>query len=878
MTERRAIERLKEYAAETGGKALENSYQEARYQNPPPKSFVIGTRDGHVCSLGCGKGCAEPPEEALEALPYLEKIQVVADGSELLWLALPDTLRHLEIMDWNDEALPETWACEMSLETLYLDSQTGYVPKSFQRFKNLRQMGLDSLRGGTLVLPDWLNELEELQRLILCGCRVQSIPYSVVQTGLPFFLSGHHPRGVFLNDVSLQEGDIRLFAQPHDKIEAYYQQQRAYYHGTIMDEVGECKVIFLGDGAAGKSSLIDRIVHDRFNISSMATNGVKMTKWSTSVEGKPFTIRFLDFGGQEIMHSMHRCFLTDHTVYVVVCESREDGDIDLTAARWLETVKTFAKGCPVILALNKADINANVSVNEKDLKKRNPALKCVLKTSAKVGAEELFGVRTLTDAIRSSVPDCVDSYTYRAGEDWLGVKRDLENMGADYVPYISNERYRSICEERHITEPQMQRDMLKLFAELGVAYYYEPESGEDSDGYEVLNPEWLTNGIYRLILRTPEGGFLPQSEIRETLGKAYFGDIRETTYDERETKFILQVMRTFEISHKLDSGYEMLPMKMVKTPPEAADSFPKEAALHLKWVGAYLPNNFVHRLMIRKFLELDTNRVWRTGGVFASREMRGVTALAEMNEKALDLYVVGNAREDRLKPGETEQKRYLDEFRTEIQRIIMDLNLDAAEVVCYRADGMEGEIPYEDAMLQYYNRPMQDIYILGTEKWVRPDILLKSVYYDFEEKYQLYADRQRYRREEEQGENPTPPAEPETETALSIRPRSLKRFASLALPLSLILCAGAAFGGLLALSRTGALYGSNLMRLGLGGVIFTALAALALIPFLSRRKSELLGALRKTYGVECCDALTRGKSGTDTQGKDRTDTGRNGEP
>ena len=58
-------------------------------------------------------------------------------------------------------------------------------------------------------------------------------------------------------------------------------------------------------------------------------------------------------------------------------------------------------------------------------------------------------------------------------------------------------------------------------------------------------------------------------------------------------------MRRFEISHKLDGDYEMIPMKMVKTPPKTADSFPKETSLHLKWVGAYLPNNLVHRLMIR---------------------------------------------------------------------------------------------------------------------------------------------------------------------------------------------------------------------------------------------------------------------------------------
>ena len=125
---------------------------------------------------------------------------------------------------------------------------------------------------------------------------------------------------------------------------------------------------------------------------------------ATTMNGMPFILRFLDFGGQEIMHSMHRCFLTAHTVYVIVCESRDDPEIDGVAARWLETVKAFAPDCPVILALNKCDLNPNVSVNERDLWERNPRLKCVLKTSAAVKPGETFGVNSLLAEIMAEVP------------------------------------------------------------------------------------------------------------------------------------------------------------------------------------------------------------------------------------------------------------------------------------------------------------------------------------------------------------------------------------------------------------------------------------------------------------------------------------------
>ena len=170
-------------------------------------------------------------------------------------------------------------------------------------------------------------------------------------------------------------------------------------------------MIFLGDGAAGKSTLIDRIIKDEFEENTQATDGIRTCRWFTAVDGENLALRILDFGGQEIMHAMHRCFLTAHTVYVVVCEIRNDSDIDREAARWLENVKAFAPTCPVLLALNKADQNNNVSVNERSLREINPALRCVIKTSAKWPREQ--GVSELIKAIQNEVPACISNLANR---------------------------------------------------------------------------------------------------------------------------------------------------------------------------------------------------------------------------------------------------------------------------------------------------------------------------------------------------------------------------------------------------------------------------------------------------------------------------------
>ena len=51
---------------------------------------------------------------------------------------------------------------------------------------------------------------------------------------------------------------------------------------------------------------------------------------------------------------MHRMFLTQNTLYVVVLNVREGNQED-RARYWLHNLKSFANGAPVLLVLNKAD-------------------------------------------------------------------------------------------------------------------------------------------------------------------------------------------------------------------------------------------------------------------------------------------------------------------------------------------------------------------------------------------------------------------------------------------------------------------------------------------------------------------------------------------
>ena len=83
------------------------------------------------------------------------------------------------------------------------------------------------------------------------------------------------------------------------------------------------KLIILGRGGVGKTSLVNRLVHGTFDPASAKTQGIQITQWPVSVDDETVRLHVWDFGGQEIMHATHQFFLTERSLYFVVLSGRE---------------------------------------------------------------------------------------------------------------------------------------------------------------------------------------------------------------------------------------------------------------------------------------------------------------------------------------------------------------------------------------------------------------------------------------------------------------------------------------------------------------------------------------------------------------------------
>lgn len=196
-------------------------------------------------------------------------------------------------------------------------------------------------------------------------------------------------------------------------------------------------------------------------------------------------INFWDFGGQEIMHSMHRCFLTDRTCYVVVLSNRFER-INKKARYWLRTINSYAKNSPVILAVNCHGDSHSDGVDTQELRKDFPNLGDVVTYSAKCFNKTEF--KRLTDKIIKQAKQ-LDSYSMEFPENWANIRKELLEKAANRQPYIDNQEYYDICEEYGKNNPKIRTWLLEWFNDLGICFsYHQGANGEELKEYKVLSP------------------------------------------------------------------------------------------------------------------------------------------------------------------------------------------------------------------------------------------------------------------------------------------------------------------------------------------------------------------------------------------------------
>ena len=602
-----------------------------------------------------------PEDQAYaKALKRIEKARKARDTeldlSELGLKTLPpeigqlSSLQSLDLQDNQLATLPDSLGQLSSLQSLDLHgNQLATLPDSIGQLSSLQKL---DLKGNQLAtLPDWLSQLSSLQMLFLERNQLATLPDSLGQLSSlqRLFLNGNQL--ATLPDSLLKLTSLRvllLHDNPALKLPQavlgkndWYEDGAAkpadildYYFGTLKaaKPLLEGKLILVGRGGVGKTSLVKRLVDNTFDPKEKMTEGIRITEWPVKL-GRAETARMnvWDFGGQEIMHSTHQFFLTERSLYLVVLNGR-DGLEDEDAHYWLKMVESFGEGSPAIVVLNKIN-GTPFELNERDLKKRYPFIKAFVKTDCE--GQRPPGIAQLRKLVQKET-NALEGIRASFPESWFGIKDRLGEMAEKGENYLRPETYAEICEKQGESDPEKQKQLSRFLHVLGIALNY----AEDARlrHAHVLSPHWVTNGIYKILnaetVRENHGDLRLEDVGKILPPKEYPGDMQ---------KYLYELMRRFELwfSFPDDAEHYLIPQLLPKQTPEAADDFDRSATLEFEYnYPVMMPEGLLPRFIVRTHSLSTGQPRWRSGVILRMRDNQALV-YGHLSERRVRISVSG---------------------------------------------------------------------------------------------------------------------------------------------------------------------------------------------------------------------------------------------
>ncbi len=548
---------------------------------------------------------------SIERLKQLKTLQILHSGDIVL--------------EGFDKSLPKL----VNLQHLIL-TKTRLNTFSLLDFGLLKKLRILRLSDNKLAqLPEGIGKLEELQELDVQNNKLNSLPYEISYLKNLKILNVHN------NNLPIPPEIIDKINNPKDIISYYFSVIE-----QIRKPINEIKLLVVGQGSVGKTSLVTRILQGTFDPNQTKTEGISINQWQVEggalsvskgsqkrereqqfeIENRKSEIKLniWDFGGQEIMHATHQFFLTKRSLYLLVLDARltqEENRVEY----WLKIIQSFGGESPVLIVGNKTDQHP-LDIDRTGLQNKYPNVVGILDASAAKGS----GIETLKAVIALQVhtlPHIRDLLP----ETWFTVKSKLEELGRDQN-FITQDEYLRLCATNYITDESSQHTLIGFLHDLGVVLHFQDDPRLEALG--ILNPQWVTNGVYKI---------LNSHELFQNQGTLTLPILNKTLnppeYPSNKRLFIVDMMKKFELC------YDIEPDKSFLIP----DLLPKDEPFTGEWDGALafqyhynvLPTSIISRFIVRMNAFVHKT-VWRSGVVLKSG---GNTALVKADTEDRKIFI-----------------------------------------------------------------------------------------------------------------------------------------------------------------------------------------------------------------------------------------------
>jgi Leucine-rich repeat (LRR) protein/GTPase SAR1 family protein len=609
----------------------------------------------------------------LRELRNLTTLNVSSNSLEILpeWLRELRNLTTIKAWSNNLRSLPRSLGELRNLTSLDVSyNPLKRLPEGLRELRNLTV--LDVSGTGLRSLPEWLGELSSLTTLNVNGNGLKRLPeglrelrhLTMLQAGNNKFSAfpsvlydltslrnltlgnyGHTDERNEIKEIApeilrlegLKNLDLRdnpLVTPPLDIADKGIVEIKRYFRQLAtegLDHLYEAKLLIVGEGGAGKTSLAKTIVNPEYQLreDEDSTKGIEVIQWHFNVaDDKPFRANIWDFGGQEIYHSTHQFFLTKRSLYLLVADTRrEDTDFHY----WLNAVGLLSDNSPLLIVKNEKQ-DRHRDINERQLRGQFDNLKETLATNLDTKRnlpqvlEQIQYYLSHLDHIGSPLP-----------KTWVKVRAALEE---DARNYISLDEYLAICSRHGFKEQKDKLQLSEYLHDLGVCLHFQTDPLLKKT--VILKPKWGTDAVYKV---------LDNKTVINHQGKFNRSDLAVIWHEDKYANMqdeLLQLMINFKLCYKLpDSDYYIAPQLLTENQPTY--EWDESDNLLLRYTyPEFMPKGSLTRFIVitHKWIA-EQHLVWRSG-IILEKEHTRAEVIEHYGKREIRIRVSGRHKKELL--------------------------------------------------------------------------------------------------------------------------------------------------------------------------------------------------------------------------------------
>jgi len=500
-----------------------------------------------------GAGLAALPAEIGE-LTRLEVLQVSCNALRTLPPEIGQLSNLRTIFASSNQLV--TLPCEIgqlsNLESLYLGGNRLNGPDSFPpEFSHLANLRLLSLDNNYLVnFPSQFLQLPAIEQLLLGSNQLESIPAEIGRLSKlqVLWLNGNNLRLVPRELANLSDTvGLKLEGNPLEEplqdlaargVEALFSYLRSL---EASEPQYEAKLLLVGEGNVGKSTLIAALRGEPFIENRSTTHGIEVKALTLHHPEIDVNIKLnaWDFGGQEVYRITHQFFFSRRALYLLVWRPRE-GQEENAIEAWCQRIRLrVGSDARIIIVASHCD-ERHPELDYPSLRRKFADM---LVGHFAVDSLSGTGLGELKQAIAEQA-----AHLPQMGElissGWIAARDEILLREE---PQISFDQF-TMSAEAHGLNAKETYALAALLHDTGYIMYY----GEDEGLRDivVLRPEWLTKAIGYVLEDTPTrnaGGLLAHARLKEIWRNRADG----ISYPVEYHPYFIRLMEKFDVSYRL---------------------------------------------------------------------------------------------------------------------------------------------------------------------------------------------------------------------------------------------------------------------------------------------------------------------------------------